>query len=98
MQDQTLTTIAEQSGFTRTGRSDEVARLCAAFAARWPQTAQAFVFGRSSEGRDLWALLVTRCTARTPRALKQAGVPLLLLQAGIHPGESDGKDAGFMVL
>jgi hypothetical protein len=93
-----LLTLAEQSGFTRTGRSDEVARLCAAFAARWPQTAQAFVFGRSSEGRDLWALLVTRCTARTPRALKQAGVPLLLLQAGIHPGESDGKDAGFIVL
>jgi len=25
-------------------------------------------------------------------------VPVLMLQAGIHPGESDGKDAGFMAL
>src|SRR2546423_8826342 len=25
-------------------------------------------------------------------------VPVLLLQAGIHPGESDGKDAGFIAL
>ncbi len=25
-------------------------------------------------------------------------VPLLMLQAGIHPGESDGKDAGFIAL
>jgi len=25
-------------------------------------------------------------------------VPVLMLQAGIHPGESDGKDAGFIAL
>src|SRR3981081_2738897 len=25
-------------------------------------------------------------------------VPVLMLQGGIHPGESDGKDAGFMTL
>ena len=25
-------------------------------------------------------------------------VPVLMIQGGIHPGESDGKDAGFMTL
>ena len=42
-----LTTIAERSAFTRTGRYDEVEKLCAAFAARWPDRARCFEFGRS---------------------------------------------------
>jgi Zinc carboxypeptidase len=90
MQDQTLTTIAEQSGFRRTGRSDEVARLCAAFAATWPREVRNLEFGHSAEGRTMRALLVSRADARS--------VPLLLVQAGIHPGESDGKDAGFIAV
>lgn len=36
------------------------------------------------------ALIVSRADPRE--------VPLLMLQAGIHPGESDGKDAGFVAL
>ncbi len=90
MQDQLLTTIAEQSGFRRTGRSDEVTRLCAAFAAAWPQAVRSLEFGRSAEGRTMRALLISHADARA--------VPLLMLQAGIHPGESDGKDAGFIAL
>src|SRR6516225_6642677 len=90
MQDHTLTTIAEESGFRRTGRSDEVTRLCAAFAAAWPHEVHSLEFGQSAEGRPLRALLVSRADARS--------VPLLMLQAGIHPGESDGKDAGFIAL
>jgi len=90
MQDPTLTTIAEQSGFRRTGRSDEVARLCGAFAAAWPREVHSLEFGHSAEGRPMRALLVSRADARS--------VPLLMLQAGIHPGESDGKDAGFIAL
>ena len=90
MQDHTLTTIAEESGFRRTGRSDEVTRLCAAFAAAWPRAVQSLEFGRSAQGRPMRALLVSRADARQ--------VPVLLLQAGIHPGESDGKDAGFIAL
>jgi Zinc carboxypeptidase len=93
-----LLTLAEQSAFRQTGRSDEVDRLCAAFAARWPDAVRAIRFGTSGEGRPMQALLVTRTGALTARALKQSRVPLLFLQAGIHPGESDGKDAGFIVL
>ena len=85
-----LTTLAEQSGFRRTGRTDEVTRLCAAFAAAWPQAVKNLEFGRSGCGRPMRALLACRTDPRT--------VPLLMLQAGIHPGESDGKDAGFIAL
>jgi hypothetical protein len=90
MQDPPLATLAEQSGFRRTGRSDEVTRLCAAFAATWPRAVRNLEFGRSAQGRPMRALVASRADPRT--------VPLLMLQGGIHPGESDGKDAGFIAL
>src|SRR5207248_948470 len=90
MQDPTLTTLAEQSGFARTGRTDEVTRLCAAFTEAWPKVVHTLEFGRSAEGRPMCALVACRTDPRQ--------VPLLRLQAGIHPGESDGKDAGFIAL
>ncbi len=90
MTDEALITIAEESGFQRTGRSEEVAHLCAAFATAWPEAVRELEFGQSAEGRTMRALLVARGDART--------LPLLMLQAGIHPGESDGKDAGFIAL
>jgi hypothetical protein len=90
MQDPTLTTIAEETGFRNTGRTDEVTRLCAAFADKWPQAVRSLEFGRSAEARPMRALLACRADPRK--------VPVLMLQAGIHPGESDGKDAGFIAL
>ena len=90
MQDPTLTTLAEQSGFARTGRMDEVTRLCAAFTQAWPKVVHTLEFGRSAEGRPMCALVACRTDPRQ--------VPLLMLQGGIHPGESDGKDAGFIAL
>ncbi len=90
MQDPSLRTIAEKSGFKRTGRTDEVTRLCAAFAAAWPRAVHNLEFGRSAEGRPMRALLACHTDPRQ--------VPILMLQGGIHPGESDGKDAGFIAL
>ncbi len=93
-----MLTLAEQSGFRQTGRLDEVEALCEALVARWPEAVHSFVYGRSAEGRPMRALLVSRTGARNPQALRRTGIPLLMLQAGIHPGESDGKDAGFITL
>lgn len=90
MQSHTLTTIAEESGFRHTGRTDEVTRLCAAFAAAWPQAVRTLEFGRSAQGRPMLALIASRANP--------GEVPVLMLQGGIHPGESDGKDAGFIAL
>jgi hypothetical protein len=90
MPEQLLTTIAEESGFRRTGRTEEVTRLCAAFAATWPQAVRSLEFGHSAQGRPMRALIASHGDPRT--------LPMLMLQAGIHPGESDGKDAGFIAL
>ncbi|MBX7185280.1 MAG: peptidase M14 [Vicinamibacteria bacterium] len=93
-----LLTLAETSGFRRTGRIDEVERLCAAFSRQWPEAVRAFEYGRSAQGRPLMALVVSRAGSLDPAELRRRGVPLLMLQGGIHPGESDGKDAGFIAL
>jgi len=94
----TLHSLAEQSQFRLTGRLAEVETLCAAFADRWPDRVRSFVYGQSAEGRPLRALLVSHGGVSTPEALRERGIPLLMIQAGIHPGESDGKDAGFAAL
>ncbi|MDB6090453.1 MAG: Peptidase [Gammaproteobacteria bacterium] len=90
MADQTLTTVAEESGFRRTGRIDEVERLCKAFALQWPDAVRCIEYGRSAEGRPMLALIVSLADPRK--------VPVLMIQGGIHPGESDGKDGGFIAL
>ncbi|TAA08801.1 peptidase M14 [Pseudoxanthomonas winnipegensis] len=95
--DATLVSASEASGFTRTGRYEEVGRLCAAFAARWPQAVRCFDFGTTPEGRPLHAMAISTSGALDPAAARARGLPVVLIQGGIHPGEIDGKDAGFLV-
>src|SRR6202050_1926656 len=92
-----LLTLAERSGFEETGRTDEVAALCAAYVRTWPDAVRCFEFGRSAEGRAMQALIVSR-VALSAQSLREAKISVLMIQAGIHPGESDGKDAGFSAL
>jgi hypothetical protein len=93
-----LATVAEQSGYARTGRFDEVQRLCAAFAKSWPTQVTCVEFGRSPEGRPLLALVASGDGTLTAAAARTKARPVVLMQGGIHAGEIDGKDAGFLVL
>lgn len=93
-----LRTEAERSGFARTGRYAEAIALCDAFAQRYPDAVRCIDFGTTPEGRPMKALVVTRSGARTPEQARAAGLPVLLVQGGIHAGEIDGKDAGFLAL
>src|SRR5690349_21846302 len=91
-------TLAEQTAFRSTGRTDEVERLCRGYAQRWPDAVRSFEYGRSAEGRAMYAMVVSRSGALTGEEIRRRNLPLLMWQAGIHPGESDGKDAGFIAL
>jgi len=81
-----LTTIAEASGWKKTGRYDEVIRLCRDFV-RAHNNVTCETFGVTPERRPMLALSVGK-----------RGRPTLVVQGGIHAGEIDGKDAGFLVL
>ena len=93
-----LSTVAERSGFQATGRYDEVVKLCAAFQKAYPKAVRCFEFGRTPEGRPMLALAVSKTGALTAAQAKKKNVPVLLVQGGIHAGEIDGKDAGFLAL
>jgi murein tripeptide amidase MpaA len=93
-----LLTQAETSQFKQTGRYEEVERLCEQFAATWPDAVHCIEFGRTPEGRPLMALAISHSGALTPKQAASRGIPVLAVQGGIHPGESDGKDAGFIAL
>lgn len=94
----TLTTEAERSGYARTGRYDEVIALCDAFARRYLDRVRCIDFGTTPEGRPMKALIANNRGALTAEAARTAGLPVLLVQGGIHAGEIDGKDAGFLAL
>ena len=93
-----LSTLSERSGFQRTGHYDEVIALCDAFQRRWPGAVRCETFGTTPEGRPMKLLVASRSGALTPEAAKAKGLPVLLVQGGIHAGEIDGKDAGFLAL
>jgi hypothetical protein len=93
-----LVTVSERSGFQATGRYDEVVRLCGAFQQAYPKQVKCFQFGTTPEGRPMLALAVNARGVVTPEAVRKAGLPVTLIQGGIHAGEIDGKDAGFLAL
>jgi hypothetical protein len=93
-----LSTVAERSGFLKTGRYDEVIALCDAFARAYPDAVRCTDFGTTPEGRPMKLLVVSKTGAFTPEAARAKQLPVLLVQGGIHAGEIDGKDAGFLAL
>ena len=55
-------------------------------------------FGYSGQGRELPLLIASETGAFTPDAADAAGKAVVLIEACIHAGEPDGKDAGFALL
>jgi hypothetical protein len=55
-------------------------------------------FGLSGEGRELPLIIASETHTFTPEAAKDEGKAVVLVQACIHAGEPDGKDAGFALL
>ena len=54
--------------------------------------------GKSPQGRDIAALIIDKNGNFTPEAAKQSGNAIILVEASIHAGESEGKDAGLMFI
>jgi len=54
--------------------------------------------GRTPQGRPLWLVVATRDPRHDFDSLRRSPRARVLVQAGIHAGEIDGKDAGLMLL
>ena len=90
-------TTAERSGFQETPRLAETVAYLKRLekASPWIRVTS---FGTSGEGRDLVLVVAAKDGTFDPAAAARAGKAVVLLQAGIHAGEIDGKDAGMMLL
>ena len=93
-----IVTLAEQSGWKRTGRYDEVIELCARFVKRYPGKVRRFELGRTPQGRPILALAASADGTFDAASARRKGRPVVLAQGGIHAGEIEGKDAGFLLL
>jgi murein tripeptide amidase MpaA len=86
-------TQAEQTNYQKTWRYAETVL----FADKLDKASDLIIyksFGKSGEGRDLPLLIAASDKTFTPELARKKGKAIILIQAGIHAGEIDGKDAG----
>lgn len=90
-------TTAERTNYAKTSRYDEAIEYARRLAAASPLIEYRSI-GKSGEGRDIPLLIAASNKAFTPEIARRQGKPIIFIQAGIHAGEIDGKDAGFALL
>ncbi len=88
---------SEKSGFRTTPSYDETVAWLRKLVNATPDLRMMSI-GKSEEGRDVLMVVASRDHVFTPETMRRLGKPILLVQAGIHAGEIDGKDAGLMLL
>ncbi len=90
-------TPTEKSNFVTTPSYDETMSWLKKLADASPLLTIISI-GKSPEGRDIFMIIGSTEKTVLASDLKKSTKPLLLVQAGIHSGEIDGKDAGMMLL
>jgi hypothetical protein len=96
-QETDLITHYEQSAYKETPRYDETVAYAQKLAQASPLIHYT-TFGKSPQGRDLPLLIVNKDGRFTPQEVRRSEQLVYLIQACIHAGESDGKEAGFLLL
>ena len=94
----TWTTPAEAYAFHKTPSYAETQAFLRRLAMAAPDTIRLETFGTTPEGRPMTVVVAAKDGDLTPERARAAGKPIVLVQAGIHPGEIEGKDAGLMLL
>lgn len=91
-------TPAEAAGFRTTPSYADTLAYLEKVAAASHGMVSVQTFGTTPEGRPMTVVIAAKDGDMTPEKARAAGKPVVLLQAGIHPGEIEGKDAGLMLL
>ena len=92
------TTPAEAAHFKTTPNYSDTRAYLERLAAAAPDRIRLTRFGVSPEGRDLMLVIAASGGEFTPAAARASGKEIVFVQAGIHAGEIEGKDAGLMLL
>ena len=91
-----LITYFERSNFLETPRYDSTIAYCKRLCKASPFIHYT-TFGISPEGKSLPLLIADKDKLSEPDSIKKTGRTILMIQACIHAGEPDGKDAGLLL-
>ena len=87
-----LRTRAELTNYEETSSSADVQKFISGLAASSPLV-HTESFGTTEEGRELPLVVISDPKVTTPAAARKLGRPLVFVQANIHAGEVEGKEA-----
>ena len=91
-------TPAEKSAFVTTPNYDDTLAYLERLAKAAPGKIRLERFGTTGQGRPMMVVVASGSGHFTPEAARATKLPVVLVQAGIHSGEIEGKDAGLMLL
>jgi murein tripeptide amidase MpaA len=92
-----LLTTGEKTQWRQTARYDEAVRIMRRLAALSPEV-KVIRFGTTSQGRPMYAMIVSSEKAFTPASAAKTNKAIILIQSGIHSGEIEGKDTALMLV
>ncbi|MCH7904918.1 MAG: M14 family metallopeptidase [Armatimonadetes bacterium] len=95
-QDPWPVTHAEATNFEETSHYEHVVEFLDALAK--VTTAQVSYVGSTEGGRKIPLVIAAKPPVSTPLEAKQSGKPVVYIQANIHGGEVEGKEAAQMIL
>ena len=91
-------TRAESTGYRQTSTHADVLAFIEALRTQGDARLCVTDFGRTPEGRLLPLLILSNHRCFTPEDAARAGLPVVLVQCGIHAGEVEGKEAALMLV
>jgi hypothetical protein len=91
-----LQTRAERTNYEETSTYDEVVAIVKALAASSP-LAREETFGTTEEGRALPLLILSDPAVASPEEARRLKRPIVFIQANIHGGEVEGKEASLIL-
>jgi len=91
-----LRTRAEITNYEETSTYADITRVIDGLVATSPLV-HTESFGKTEEGRDLPLMVIADPKVTTPEAARKLGRPIVYVQANIHSGEVEGKEAVLML-
>ncbi len=92
-----LLTTGEKTDWKQTGLYAETIDMMRTLERMSPDV-KMIQFGTTSQGRSMYALIVSSDKAFTPAAAAKTNKAVILIQSGIHSGEIEGKDTALMLV
>lgn len=92
-----LTTFFEQTNYMETPSYIATIDFCARMAKQSKMIHKSTI-GKSARGKEIPILIVDKEGFTSAKDIRKAGRAIIFIQACVHAGEPDGKDAGFLLL